>query len=71
MCVCNIDSLLHIYVNFFDLVLNTGTILEVWTRGIIIPIYENKGDPTNPDAYRGITLVSSTGKILTSVLNNR
>ena len=36
-----------------------------------MPIYKNKGDPGNPDSYRGITLVSSVGKVFTSILNNR
>jgi hypothetical protein len=29
------------------------------------------GDPGNPDYYRGITLVSSVGKVFTSILNSR
>jgi hypothetical protein len=44
---------------------------EIWTIGIIMPIYKNKGDPGNPDSYRGITLVSSVGKVFTSILNSR
>jgi hypothetical protein len=36
-----------------------------------MPIYKNKGDPGNPDSYRGITLVSSVGKVFTSILNSR
>ena len=36
-----------------------------------MPIYKNKGDPGNPDYYRGITLVSSVGKVFTSILNSR
>jgi hypothetical protein len=36
-----------------------------------MPIYKNKGDPGNPDSYRGITLVSSVGKFFTSILNSR
>ena len=36
-----------------------------------MPIYKNKGDSGNPDSYRGITLVSSVGKVFTSILNSR
>ena len=36
-----------------------------------MPIYKNKGDPGNSDSYRGITLVSSVGKVFTSILNSR
>ena len=35
-----------------------------------MPIYKNKGDPGNPDSYRGITLVS-VGKVITSIRNSR
>ena len=38
---------------------------------MIIPIFKNKGENTNPDNYRGITLLSCLGKLFTSVLNNR
>ena len=38
--------------------------------GSFIPIHK-KGVKANPDNYRGITLLSSFGKLFTSVLNNR
>ena len=60
-----------LYLKLFNIILDTGAIPEVWTMGIIMPIYKNKGDPQNPDSYRGITLVSSLGKLFTSVLNSR
>ena len=37
----------------------------------IIPIYKQKGDPTDPVNYRPITLLSCLGKLFTSILNNR
>ena len=38
---------------------------------MLIQIFKNKGEMTNPDNYRGITLLSCLDKLLTSVLNNR
>jgi hypothetical protein len=48
----------------FNVVLDTGIIPETWTTGIIIPVYENKGCPTDPDNFRAITLISCLGKFL-------
>ena len=58
-------------VGLFNLVLSTGQIPEEWSIGIIVPIYKNKGEMSNPDNYRGITLLSCVGKLFTSLLNHR
>ena len=58
------------YLKIFNLILNTGLIPSKWSLGVIIPIHK-KGEVTNPDNYRGITLLSCFGKLFTSVLNNR
>ena len=39
--------------------------------GIISAIYKNKGDKSNPDNYRGITILTCFGKLFTAVLNHR
>lgn len=63
--------LLPLYKKLFNMILDSIIIPQIWTVGIIMPIYKNKGDPMNPDSYRGITLVSSLGKLFTSILNSR
>ena len=42
-----------------------------WLDGRIRPIFKNKGDSSNPENYRPITILSCFSKLFTSVLNNR
>ena len=65
------DKMLHVYVNFFNLILDTGHIPDQWLEGRIKPIYKNKGDSLDPNNYRPITLLSCMGKLFTAVLNER
>ena len=59
------------YVKLFNLIFDSEESPESWTLGIITAIYKNKGDPNDPDNYRAISLVSSLGKLFTSILNSR
>ena len=43
---------------------------ESWSAGEIIPLHK-KGDKNNVDNYRGITLLSTLGKLFSRILNNR
>ena len=63
--------MLSVFCKLFNIVFTSGVIPSSWTEGIICPIYKNKGDATNPDNYRGITVLSCFGKSFTSVLNYR
>ena len=56
---------------FFNLVLSTSKVPTDWTIGLIQPINKGKGSPKDVDSYRGITLLSSIGKLFTSILNAR
>ena len=68
---CTVNYLLPVYHKLFNLILDSGKIPESWSIGIVNPIFKNKGDPTDPDCYRAITLVSNFGKIFTGILNDR
>ena len=64
-------AMINIFVGLFNLVLDSGIIPPDWTVGLIMPLYKNKGSSTDPDNYRGITLLSCLGKLFTSVINHR
>jgi len=59
-------SLLTLFQKFWE----TEQIPTDWARGIIVPIYKD-GDRSNPDNYRGITLLSVVGKLYTAIINER
>ena len=42
-----------------------------WAVGLIKPLYKNKGAASDPDNYRGITLLSCLGKLFTALINAR
>ena len=67
----SVDILAPVYVEFFNLVLTTGTLPELWLNGIIKPIYKNKGNSKDPNNYRPITILSCLGKLFTRILNTR
>ena len=67
---CTSSLMIPIYTKLFNIIFDTALIPDSWTIGVIKPIYK-KGDPTLPENYRPITLLSCLGKLFTSVINNR
>ena len=65
------QKMIDVYVKLFNIVCKSGVIPDLWSVGVICPIYKNKGDTANPDNYRGITILSCYGMLFTAVLNNR
>ena len=60
-----------LYNSFFNLILETGILPDTWLEGMIKPIYKHKGDSSQPENYRPITILSCFGKLFTAVLNLR
>ena len=44
------------------------TISPDWKRGLVVPIWKDKGDPQDCNNYREITLLSVPGKVLAHLL---
>jgi hypothetical protein len=60
-------SVIHKLINCIR---NKEELPEQWKESIIVPIYK-KGDKTDWSNYRGISLLSTTYKILSSILLSR
>ena len=56
--------------DMFNIIFDRGYFPESWSKGYIIPIHK-KGDKSDANNYRGITLMSNLGKLFTNVLNAR
>ena len=69
--VSTIVIFLPLYVMLFNIIYDTGIVPDEWLIVIVKPVYKNKGDPTQPENYRPITLLSCLGKLFTSVLSSR
>ena len=65
---CN--ELLPYLHKLFNVLLNKGHFPSMWTEGYIVPIHK-KGNTSNVDNYRGITLLSTLGKLFNRILNTR
>ena len=63
--------MLPIYVKLFNIIFEGAVIPESWLIGEILPIYKNKGEKSNPENYRPITLLSCIGKLFTAIINSR
>ena len=69
MIKCSINVLLSKITRLFNIILDSGYYPETWNHGLIYSIHKNspKKDPLN---YRGFTLLSSLGKLFSSLVYN-
>lgn len=65
------EIFLPLYESLFNKIFDTGILPTPWLEGAITPIYKNKGNTSEPNNYRPITILSCLSKVFTAVLNNR
>ena len=65
-----IDCLDKPFQILFNYILDKKTYPKSWSQGLIVPIHK-KGDRSDPNNYRGITLTSCFAKLFTSLINER
>ena len=64
------NVLLPIVLCLFNKIFENGSFPEGWSEGYIIPLHK-KGSRFEAENYRGISLLSSLGKLFTRLMNNR
>ena len=70
MIKCSFETLRNCFVKLFNLIRTVGYIPNIWCKGLITPVHKN-GDPTEPDNFHPICVLSCVCKFFTNVLNNR
>ena len=65
-----IDIIASHICDVFNAILSTGFFPDIWSEGLIIPLHK-KGNTSDVNNYRGITLVSCLAKLFSSILNKR
>ena len=70
MITCLLSTKPEIIKKLFNSILLNPTIIRKWQVSMIFPIHK-KGSKTNPNNYRGISLLSCLGKFFSAVLNSR
>ena len=56
----------------FNVIFEKGYFPSKWTEGFIVPLHKKGGGGVNQvENFRGITLLSTFGKLFSRILNNR
>ena len=61
----------NLLIKLFNIILKTGIIPSDWCLSFINPIYKQKGEKSDPNNYRGISIISCLGKLFTALINER
>ena len=64
------DKCLKSLTNIFNIVFK-DKLPEEWMLSSLVPIFKGKGDPLNPNCYRGIKLLEHCFKLYKKILDGR
>ena len=67
---CESDVVFDFLVKMFNVLFDKGLYPDCWTESFVLPIHK-KGDTSNPNNYRGISLCSVNSKLYSTVINRR
>ena len=70
MILVFVETYPHIILTLFNTILHKNTTIHDWTKGVITAIHK-KGPKSDPENYRGISILSCLGKFFTSIMYNR
>jgi exonuclease III len=65
------ETVCRAVANLFTIILRSSEIPESWDEALLFVLYKGKGDKSDPNNYRGITLKSHFLKLLEAVLCSR
>ena len=65
------DKCLKSLTNIFNDILFKDKLPEEWMLSPLVPIFKGKGDPLNPNSYRGIKMLEHAFKLYERVLDGR
>lgn len=63
--------LAKVWLALFNKCLEKGEIPHEWRKSTIKMLYKGKGDPSTPDAYRGVALEQTAFKVFTKLIAGR
>jgi hypothetical protein len=63
--------MLSMFCKLLSIILDSGIFPEIWSKGVILPLYKNMGNVNDTDNYRDTNVVNCFGRPFTAVLNNR
>lgn len=65
------QKLKQLLTNLFQVIWNKGQVPQDFKDDILVPLYKRKGDRTQCDNYRELSLLSIAGKKLSCIILNR
>ena len=70
MVKCALPLILPHVHRLFNSVLAKGKYPSLWSKTVIVPIHK-RGSTSNPDNFRGISLISVIAKVFSSIIDDR